>query len=214
MKFLCEWCGQLGEPSGVTVVDGAPAVTCAACARSTKLGGPATPAAAPHPKLIPAPSAAPRAPAAPTQLQAVPAELEQLRAQKGGKTRLSHGLKPARAEGDGVIAKGWNALLDRWEDDEAHEQLLQVALLKDGLAELGALYTSHLQGFPQDDRAKAARERLVERASTRYLAQLPSEERGITHEHANQVRNVAVGVVIIGLAGLALFLWRIYASRG
>lgn len=214
MKFLCEWCGQLGEPSGVSVVDGAPAVTCAACARATKLGGPPAPAPAPSPKLIPAPSPTPRAPAAPTQLQAVPAELEAMRQQRGGKTRLTHGLRPAQAEGDGPIARGWNELIERWDDATAHERLLEVALLKDGLAELGALYTKHLHGFPQDERAKAARADLVERASTRYLAALPAEERTVTPEHARRVRTVSAMVVVAGLIGLALFLFRLYTSRG
>ncbi|MBZ4421605.1 hypothetical protein [Myxococcus sp. RHSTA-1-4] len=64
-----------------------------------------------------------------------------------------------------VLADAWRALSEHWEDEEAHDRLMTLAMARGELAMAGRLYRLRLARVPEDAMARRGRDEVVRRAT-------------------------------------------------
>src|SRR5512138_450491 len=69
--------------------------------------------------------------------------------------------------------RGWDAVRERWSDDEAHRAWLASFTDLEGLSRAGQRYRAHLAEHPGDAVAARWRDEIVKRAAVHGLASLP-----------------------------------------
>ena len=104
----------------------------------------------------------------------------------------------------GALATGWRALLQTWDDDEAHERLLTLAVERGELAMAGRLYRLRLARTPGDARALRGRDEVVRRVTS----VVPLASDGPSPELARKVKNTVMGAVLIVALVLVLVLFQ------
>jgi hypothetical protein len=104
-----------------------------------------------------------------------------------------------------VLADAWRALMERWEDEEAHDRLMTLALGRGELAMLGRLYRLRLARVPDDAMARRGRDELVRRAT--LVVPATAEPAGTTVAQ-KRVKAVAVGVMFLVVLVMAVFVFQ------
>lgn len=99
-----------------------------------------------------------------------------------------------------VLADAWQALAARWDDWDAHDRLMTLAMGRGELAMLGRLYRVRLARAPDDAMAQRGRDELVRRAT---LAVPATSETALGPSPA-QKRMKTLGMVVVLLVLLAL----------
>jgi hypothetical protein len=125
----------------------------------------------------------------------------------------SHAPPGAGAQADEIAA--WDALVRRWEEEEAHRAYLARATDLDALAEAGRRYKAILDARPGDAVAIRWREEVVKRATAVAFASLP---RGFDPEvvarRARLVRAVGWGLVAALFAVAGWLAVRLFPGGG
>lgn len=104
----------------------------------------------------------------------------------------------------GVLATEWRALLQTWDDDEAHDRLLTLAVGRGELAMAGRLYRLRLARTPGDARALRGRDEVVRRVTS----VVPLTSDGPSPELARKVKNTVMGAVLVVALVLVLVLFQ------
>ncbi len=196
MKVLCDACERLAVPTAWSVRDGVLELTCGACGAVSRQ--PPSPGAASVPAPAPAPVRGP-----PTQITSLSAQDLAVRAKATG--AFAPEVPPGPPQG--WLDERWRELALVWRDEAAHARLVDQAIVRNELEDLGKRYAEHLARHPGDTVAARSRDLLVQRAASRLFAQLPAEERGLTKEKANLVRNAAFVILLVGLAAFAAWIF-------
>lgn len=101
-----------------------------------------------------------------------------------------------------VLADAWRALAARWEDWDAHDRLMTLAVGRGELAMAGRLYRIRLARVPDDAVARRGRDEVVRRATLVVPSSVePAESPGVFR----RLKTVALGVgflVVLVLAAL------------
>lgn len=100
----------------------------------------------------------------------------------------------------GVLADAWRGVAERWEDWEAHDRLMTLAMGRGELAMLGRLYRLWLARVPEDALARRGRDEVVRRATL----VVPSASDASSTSDATQKRVKTVGLVVLFLVVLVL----------
>ena len=89
-------------------------------------------------------------------------------------------FKREEVEPSASVAEQFQSLLSQWEDVEAHDRVLQTALIRGELASVGRLYRIRLAHVPQDPYASRGRDEVLRlaTASSTGLTQETSAEAG------------------------------------
>ncbi|MFP2913261.1 hypothetical protein ACLESD_51305, partial [Pyxidicoccus sp. 3LFB2] len=99
-----------------------------------------------------------------------------------------------------VLAEAWQGLAGHWDDWEAHDRLMTLAMGRGELAMLGRLYRLWLARAPDDAMAKRGRDEVVRRATL----VVPSASDAVAASSASQKRMKTVGVVVLFLVMLVM----------
>ncbi|MFP2930287.1 zinc ribbon domain-containing protein, partial [Pyxidicoccus sp. 3LG] len=102
-----------------------------------------------------------------------------------------------------ALAGGWRALAERWEDWEAHDRLMTLALGRGELAMLGRLYRLRLAWAPDDPVAKRGLEEVVRRATLVVPSTPESSEQSLAQK---RLKTVGVAVLFLVVLVLAVFI--------
>ncbi|RKG93223.1 hypothetical protein D7V97_40210 [Corallococcus sp. CA053C] len=103
-----------------------------------------------------------------------------------------------------VLATEWRALLQTWDDDEAHDRLLTLAVGRGELAMAGRLYRLRLARAPDDARALRGRDEVVRRVTS----VVPLASDGPSPELARKVKNTVMGAVLFVALVLVVVLFQ------
>lgn len=117
---------------------------------------------------------------------------------------------PAAGPVEGWLERGWADVRQRWGDPAAHQRLIDEAVARGGMAELGRLYREVIEASPGDAAALAGREALIARASAQLMTGLAVQERGFDPGGARRARGVLLAVTALGL--LAFVAWAFVKS--
>jgi hypothetical protein len=105
---------------------------------------------------------------------------------------------------------GWEALRERWSDDEAHRAWLSGFTDLEGLARAGQRYRAALEANPGDAVAARWRDEILKRATVQGLASLPR-----TAPRPPLPRWVArAGVALVGALLVAVLWWAVRQLPG
>lgn len=102
------------------------------------------------------------------------------------------------------LAEQWRALLTRWEDASAHEQLVLQASRLGALPQLARLYRIRLAQRSGDARARAGCERIVGLAASTPLVKTPIP--ALDRQRIRALQYALFAVAVLALLGL-LFKW-------
>jgi hypothetical protein len=105
----------------------------------------------------------------------------------------------------GVLADAWRGLAARWEDEEAHDRLLALAMARGELAMVGRLYRLWLARAPDDTLARRGRDEVVRRATLAVPAQ--AEPSGPAPGQ-KRLKTVLVGVMFLVVLVLAALVFQ------
>jgi hypothetical protein len=105
----------------------------------------------------------------------------------------------------GVLADAWRALAERWEDWEAHDRLMTLAMGRGELATLGRLYRLWLARVPEDPMAQRGRDEVVRRAT--LVVPGPAEAAGPS-AGSQRLKMVGVGVLLLVVLVLAVLVFQ------
>jgi len=103
-----------------------------------------------------------------------------------------------------TLMEAWRELAGRWEDWEAHDRLLTLAMGRGELAGAGRLYRVRLARAPDDALARRARDEVVRRAS--MVVPTSPEEGSVESLATRRLRAAAVAVLFVVVLGLAAFI--------
>ncbi|AKU93038.1 hypothetical protein [Vulgatibacter incomptus] len=193
MKILCEACNRLGPPSAWSVDGNFLRLRCGGCGGEQAVRGEPT-----------APRGAP-AGAGPTRGAAATPEFPSLYSAGEGEQDPVPPIDAAPSED--WLERGWARVLTCWNDPAAHEALVAEAAARGSFAELGGLYRRVIETRPTDERALAAREEILRRATAHLMVTLPSQERGLDSAQVRKVQAWVFGLFLVLLGGFALFLF-------
>ncbi|MCP3139599.1 hypothetical protein [Pyxidicoccus xibeiensis] len=98
-----------------------------------------------------------------------------------------------------ALAGAWRALAEHWDDGEAHDRLMTLAMGRGELAMVGRLYRLRLAWAPEDAMAKRGRDEVVRRAT--LVVPATAEPAGPS---LNQQRLKMAGVAVLFLVVLVL----------
>ncbi|MCP3105280.1 hypothetical protein LZ198_41070 [Myxococcus sp. K15C18031901] len=102
------------------------------------------------------------------------------------------------------LMEAWRALAARWEDWEAHDRLLNLAMGRGELAGAGRLYRVRLARAPDDALARRARDEVVRRAS--MVVPSGPDEASAESLSTRRLRAAAVAVLFVVVLGLVAFI--------
>jgi hypothetical protein len=110
-----------------------------------------------------------------------------------------------------ALAAAWTGLLGRWEDWEAHQELLALALERGELAAAGRLYLLRLARAPGDVNAQRGREEVLRRAFV--SAGVLEHARAAPAERERRTPRWVVALLLVALVAAAgFFLQQLQAS--
>ena len=113
-------------------------------------------------------------------------------------------LSDEDSESASAIADLFDDLLDDWYDDQKHSALLERAALAEALAMIGARYRIVVETHPDEQRAIAARERIMQRAMLTLSASRDADGESPRKAHLFKlVLWVVAGLLLAG--SLAVF---------
>lgn len=104
-----------------------------------------------------------------------------------------------------ALATGWRALMDAWDDGDAHDQLLSQAMGRGELAMVGRLYRLRLARAPHDAQALRGRDEVVRRVTSA----VPLASDGPSPELARKVKNTVMGAVLLVALVMVLVLFQL-----
>ncbi|ATB50754.1 hypothetical protein [Corallococcus macrosporus] len=104
-----------------------------------------------------------------------------------------------------VLADAWRKLAARWEDWDAHDRLMTLAVGRGELAMVGRLYRVRLARAPGDTVAQRGRDEVVRRAT---LGVPSSLEPVGAHGPLDRMKKVALGVGFIVVLVLAVLVFQ------
>ncbi|WP_164017497.1 hypothetical protein [Pyxidicoccus trucidator] len=109
-----------------------------------------------------------------------------------------------------VLAEAWRALAARWDDWEAHDRLMTLAMGRGELAMLGRLYRLWLARAPEDAMAQRGRDEVVRRATLVVPSSSSSSSDAVSASATTQKRMKTLGVAVLFLVSvvLAVFLFQ------
>lgn len=111
-------------------------------------------------------------------------------------------FKPEEHRPSAPVTAAWKLVLSRWEDKEAHDRLMALALEREELADVGRLYRIRLALNPDDPMAWRGRDEVLRLAATATGAFTPSQR----VSSASRAKIAAVALLIgVGLT-MALLL--------
>lgn len=84
-------------------------------------------------------------------------------------------FKPEEHRPSAPLSAAWKLVLSRWEDKEAHDRLMSLALERDELPDVGRLYRIRLALNPDDPMAWRGRDEVLRLAATATGAFTPSQ---------------------------------------
>ncbi|QSQ22524.1 hypothetical protein JY651_46695 [Pyxidicoccus parkwayensis] len=99
-----------------------------------------------------------------------------------------------------VLADAWQALAAQWDDWDAHDRLMTLAMGRGELAMLGRLYRLRLARAPDDVMAQRGRDELVRRATL----VVPATSEVASGSSVSQKRVKAIGVTVLLLVMLVM----------
>ncbi|RKH66688.1 hypothetical protein [Corallococcus llansteffanensis] len=105
----------------------------------------------------------------------------------------------------GVLATEWRALLQTWDDDEAHDRLVTLAVGRGELAMAGRLYRLRLARAPGDVKALRGRDEVVRRVTS----VVPLASDGPSPELARKVKSMVMGAVLLVALMLVVLLFQL-----
>lgn len=221
MKFLCPSCERLADIAGFRLDAGALLLRCGKCGvESREASPPSAPpsAAAPEPReAAPAPlvflrAVGPGGPLAPVREDpfTVPEGFcpKCIAPRKPGEQAcascglLFANFRPADQEVPPPIASAWRELLEAWQENEAHDRFLRLAVADGQMVAAARLYRIQLAHHPDDPFAARGRDDVVRLASAAASALEPARGKGPAPARRWQVAAVAA----IGLAVLVLIV--------
>ncbi|MFP2962276.1 hypothetical protein ACLEPN_31970, partial [Myxococcus sp. 1LA] len=104
-----------------------------------------------------------------------------------------------------VLADAWRKVAARWEDWDAHDRVMTLAVGRGELAMVGRLYRVRLAREPEDAVARRGRDEVVRRATLVVPSSMePVETPSIT----GRLKKVAVGVGFIVVLVLAVLVFQ------
>ncbi|WIG93360.1 hypothetical protein [Myxococcus sp. SDU36] len=104
-----------------------------------------------------------------------------------------------------VLAEAWRTLAARWEDWDAHDRLMTLAVGRGELAMVGRLYRIRLAHVPDDAVARRGRDEVVRRAT---LVVPSSTDLVGTPDVSRRLKTLAVGVGFIVVLVLAVLVFQ------
>lgn len=105
----------------------------------------------------------------------------------------------------GVLVDAWRGLAARWEDAEAHDRLLTLAMARGELAMVGRLYRLRLARVPDDALARRGRDEVVRRAT---LAVPTQAEPSGPSAGQKRLKTVLAGVMFLVVVVLAALVFQ------
>jgi hypothetical protein len=109
-----------------------------------------------------------------------------------------------------ALATEWRALGGQWEDWDAHERVLMLALGRGELAMAGRLYRIRLAQAPGDALAQRGRDEVVRRATSASTVGL--EQAVVSPVTVRRVKTVVTGVVLLAALVLAVLAFRMLGA--
>jgi hypothetical protein len=94
----------------------------------------------------------------------------------------------------------WAEVTRRWEDPEAHRELLAACADLDALAEVGRRYRAVLEARPADPMAREMKGEILKRATAIGLAQLPRTRPPVQRSGVVPRRLLLGGVLVLASA--------------
>ncbi|NVJ08066.1 hypothetical protein HUW63_22845 [Myxococcus sp. AM001] len=104
-----------------------------------------------------------------------------------------------------VLAEAWRTLVARWEDWDAHDRLMTLAVGRGELAMVGRLYRIRLAHVPDDAVARRGRDEVVRRAT---LGVPSSMDLAGTPDVSRRLKTLAAGVGFIVVLVLAVLVFQ------
>ncbi len=104
-----------------------------------------------------------------------------------------------------ILADAWRTLATRWEDWDAHDRLMTLAVGRGELAMVGRLYRIRLARAPGDTAAQRGRDEVVRRAT---LVVPSSSDLGGSSQVLDRVKKVAIGVGFVVVLVLAMLVFQ------
>lgn len=228
MKFLCPACDRLSELRTYRLDAGSLALKCDRCGNESRTD--ATPAVATGTDegraLGPVPSQV--APVVPLRIvsAAAPAQDEDpLQPPEGHCPKciapqpedalacatcglVFANFNPADSQPSAAIAERWRALMPRWHEPLAHDEVLKGATATGQLSQVGRLYRIQLARRPDDPLARRGRDEVIRLASAASALVAAREQLGVDGGRRDTARALWVGalalLLLLGLAAVTL----------
>jgi len=128
---------------------------------------------------------------------------------EGGESCAACGLVYANFDPDEQrlsepLSSSWLSVLERWDDRDAHDRLLSLAVGRGELAAAGRLYRIRLAQAPDDLYAQRGRDEVVRLASASPVSFTPTPTRVVS----NKAQLVAAVILFITLLVLGVYIFR------
>ena len=106
-----------------------------------------------------------------------------------------------------MLAEAWQSLVaEHWDDWEAHDRLMTLAMGRGELAMLGRLYRLRLARAPDDAMAQRGRDELVRRAT--LVVPATAEVSSSSSDIQKRVKAVALGVLFLVMLVLSVLVFQ------